>query len=244
MDLMVATLLACGVIAAIIIPSGRRGASGEGNLFTVMESDSVNPIFSSASAIRVLNGAAKQVARFAGYDEFNARIDMGSGATLARVTRFSGDLFSMLDVQFEARASNHWQEPSIYISEGFWQRVFAGKIEVIGTILEVNQSAYRIAGITRNGAGFLQGTDVWVPVQSRSILGGLNSMRIIAALVDPNRWSSAQQEITAAMKEYLSDQPYFETPGAKFVPVVNRLYFAESPAAIADRNKRDRWAGT
>lgn len=243
LDILIAVVLTIGVIVAILIPANRQRAEGDENLFTLMESDYSNPLFSSAKAIRILNGAAKQVARFAGYDEFRARVDVQHDTTLAQVTRFSGDLFSMLNVKFESRDSTISSDADVYISESFWERAFARKREIIGTIIRINQAAYRIAGITRNGTGFLRGTEIWMPIKSRSVLGELDSMRIVGWLLEPDRWGAAQREIAAAIKEYLSDQPYFEEAGTRFVPVVNRLQFSDSLPVMAGRLD-SQWSGS
>jgi hypothetical protein len=245
LELLATIFMALGIIGAILLPADRAKVSRPENLFTLMESDYANPLLCSASAIRVLNGAVKQVARFAGYDEFSARVDLDNNIKLAKVTRYSGDLFSLIDVQFEYRDASSWNEPHLYISESFWERAFGRSSNILGTMLEVNQSSYRIAGITRTGTSFLHGTDIWLPVRSRSSLGGINSMMVIGSILDPARWSSAQRQIAAAIREYLSDQPFFETTGATFVPVVNRLQFFDASTTVAGRIEGGAvWSGS
>jgi hypothetical protein len=72
-----------------------------------------------------------------------------------------------------------------------------------------------------------------MPVQGRSSISELNSMRMIGSLINPNDWERAQKLIVFAIKNHLSDQPYFEAPGAKFVPIMNRLQFTDRRPIIA-----------
>ena len=197
----------------------------ESSLFTLVESDFTNPIFSSASDIRALNYAASQVAHFAGYDHYSSRLDHEGSASVVRVTRFSGDLLSILKVNFTFRQAGANNQPRIFISEGFWEKAFARRENIIGTQLKLNQTTYRIAGVTRPFNGLLDSTDIWLPVASRSALGRISSMKIIGALLDGKSWKTAEKQI---------GQFYNGTEDARVIPIEIRITFREaSPGVFA-----------
>lgn len=234
-------LLLCGILTALVAPERSRALprNEENALFTLMEADYINPLFTSASGIRILNGATKHVALFAGYDEFSTRVDIDGNAIVANVTRFSGDLLAMLNVAFVSRLRTVFDEPHIFITESFRQKFLADKGNVLGTILRINCSDYRIAGITREGADLFNGTDIWIPVRSRGPLGTMNSMKIMGTLALNNDWRSAEQRIHAALESCGFDQTYSEATRARLLPVAKRIQFEAASSVVLNGTGED-----
>lgn len=235
-QLVLAVTLAIAIIFATALPGpGSTNARSLQTIFTLMEGDYHNPVLSSAGAIRVLNVAAKHIGRFAGYDELRARVDFNETSTVANVTRFSGDLLAMLNVRLELKERLTNIESIIYISESFWERAFSRSPDIIGAPLRVNQTVYRIAGVALSPANFLQNTELWIPVSGRGKLRDLNAFRVIATLLVPENWRSAQREIglTFQQRGLRPDDAEFST--AKLIPLVNRISFGEAAPVVASR---------
>jgi hypothetical protein len=235
-EIFMSVLLIVGIALAIIVPTPSRTVSEDhshGRLFTLVEGDYQDPLFSDVSLIHVLSGAGKEVARFAGYDEFKTRLDLESGATVARVTRCTGGLFSMLNIRFALRDKDFHELPIIFISESFWARAFGRRPDILETTVKMHQMTYRVAGVTTGVRGFLQSTDIWVPVRKGDSIAAINSMKVLGYLLETGDWRTAQQELTAAFRKYLGDAAYAETRGARLLPISDGILFRDQSPAIA-----------
>jgi len=218
----------------LLLPTARRSQrENPPTMFMLVENDYISPLVSSAAAIRKLNGLAKEVARFAGYDDLQVRSQFQGMDSIVKVTRFSGDLLAMLDVGFLFR-SNYNGEAIVYISERFWNTAFARSSNVLNMTIKLHERIYQIAGVTRDVEGLLHGTEVWMPIRSRSTFGELNSMRIVGSLCRDCDWKSAQAELSEVFDRFMTDQVYIEAKGAKMLPITNAIEFvAEGSMTVA-----------
>ena len=77
------------------------------------------------------------------------------------VSPIAGRLFEQIDDRVEA-------EPTVVISQGFWQRRFEGKPEAIGQSIILDGNAYAIIGILPSSFNFPpiigDSIDVWIPI--------------------------------------------------------------------------------
>jgi hypothetical protein len=218
-------------IAFLLLSPSPRQAHRFGsaqNLFMLTEGDYLNPLLSSAKAVSVLNCAAQQVGRFAGYDDFSTRVEIRNAAHVAKITRYNGNLLSLLNIRFALIEPSPASAPLIYISESFWNAAFQRSDDILGTPLKLHEITYRIGGVTRDSSGFLGSTDLWIPVSARGPLGSLSSMTILGALHAGTDWRAAQTELVKCFAQFLHDQPYSQTPGAKLLPLEKCIYFRES----------------
>jgi hypothetical protein len=233
-EVLLSLLLSIGIVVALLLPSGsnQESPSAPASIFTLVESDYASPLFSSASGIRTLNAAAKEIAQFAGYDDFHTRVELNGSMSVVNVTRFCGDLLSILNIGFALRDTQHKNAACIYISEALWNFVFNRKLDIIGTPIRLHQTVYRIAGVTRSFTGLLAGTEIWIPINSRSQLGGINSMRILGSLVAGADWKIAQRQLTNVFKFSLTDPTYVADSGARLLPVNRSITFQQQIPSI------------
>ena len=230
-------LLAIAIVAVILLPPARKAESDRpARVFMLVENDFISPLFSSAMSIRKLNGLAKQVAEFAGYDDLRVRTELCGTDAFVNVTRFSGDLLAMLNVGFLLR-TNYAGEAIVYINEALWDGAFARSSNVLNMTIKLHEAVYRIAGVTREAQGLLAGTEVWMPIRSKSAFGELNSMRIVGALCRDCDWKIAQAALSEVFEQFMTEQVYTGTTGAKMLPITNVTHFGESLVAFTVKEK-------
>jgi hypothetical protein len=233
LEIVLSMLLAAGIIVALLLPARRsQKADSSQRLFTVVENDYSNPLFSSAVGIQIMNGAAKQFARFAGYDELQTRMKVGEGFEVVNVTRYSGDLLSLLNVGFLQREHHYQQEPCVFISVNLWERLYQRSPEIMGTMLTLNHTTYRIAGVTHRNAGMLGTTDIWMPVRSRGLFGEMTCMRVLGSVLNTSTWKAFEKEFAKTFREQLSEKICSETKGARLLPITEAIQFREGLPVI------------
>jgi hypothetical protein len=234
-ELFLSGLLSLGIIALLLVPSpgqALRFGSSAPRLFTLTEGDYLNPLLSCARAVTILNCAAESIASFAGYDDFSSRLAINNTIQMVKVTRYRGNLLSLLNTRFELIEPANSSAPCIYISEAFWERAFARRADVIGMQLRFMDATYRISGVTRSSNGLLADTEIWLPVSRRGPYGSMHCMRILGMLHGGADWATAQDQLAKCFDEFLKDQPYNAVPGAKLVPLETSIYFGEAPPAM------------
>ena len=235
--ILLAAILAAGIVTLVQLPSpGQASAFGSSarNLFLLTEGDYLNPLITSARAVTVLNCAAQHVGRFAGYDDFSTRVNVSNKSYVAKVTRYNGNLLSLLNVRFALIEPVPAAEPLIYISESFWNTAFGRRDDILGTPLKLNESTYRIAGVTRDSSRFLGATEIWLPISGRGPLGSMSSLTILGALHAGTNWRVAQSQLVKCFAQFLQDQPYSQQPGTKLLPLETSIYFSDgSPMFVS-----------
>ena len=237
-------ILALGIVMLLLSPSPRQAhafGSGARNLFILTEGDYLNPLLSSAKAVTVLNCAATQVGRFAGYDDFSTRLQIEDKPHVAQVTRYNGNLLSLLKIRFALVEPSATTDLPCYISESFWNAAFSRRSDILGTSLRVHELTYRIAGVTRDSSGFLGATEIWLPVSGRSAFGTAPCMTILGALHAGTDWRLAQTELVKCFAQFLQDQAYSQQPGAKLLPLETSIYFREERPMFVGIPVADAW---
>src|SRR5688572_2879954 len=217
-EAILSVLLVIAIVSVLLVPAVRKVETDRpARIFMLVENDFVSPLFSSAVSIRKLNGLAKQVAQFAGYDDLRVRTKLRGTDAFVNVTRFSGNLLAMLNIGFLLRTNNAG-EAIVYINEALWDRAFGRSSNVLNMTIKLHETVYRIAGVTQDARGLLAGTEVWMPIRSRSAFGGLNSMRIVGTLCRDCDWKVAQAELSQVFERFMTEQVYTATKGAKMLP--------------------------
>jgi hypothetical protein len=244
-EVILSLLLTVGIVTALLVPSKEQlkaGVAMDRSIFTLVEGDYMSPLLSCATTIHILNSVANDVAQFAGFDDFCARVKVNDAMQLANVTRFSGYLLSILGLEFALRDTTNRSGLPIYISETFWKTNFGARKDILGTEIFMHEMRYRVAGVIRDFKGLLSKTDLWIPVSSRSPLATLNSMKIVGALNDGSDWNAAQEKIADAFDQPTIDQVYAEAKGAKLLPIARGINFAEESAIAAHPASRSKTA--
>ena len=244
-EVVLSLFLAAAIISALLLPGAGSNLNSSPALaptFTLVEEDLASPFFSSATEIDTLNGAARQIARFAGYDDFFTRFEWEESVSVVNVTRFCGDLLSILQIDLAVRETDHNNEPFIYISERLWNFAFARRLDILGRTVKVYQTSYRIAGVTRSYSGLLEQTDVWMPINSRSQMATVTSMRILGCLRAGADWKTAQEKLTALSGLSFEKLAVF-TGGARLLPVNHRIHFEQEIVSLATLRQADHWQG-
>jgi hypothetical protein len=242
-EVILSLLLTLGIVTALLVPSKaqlKTGVATERSMFTLVEGDYMSPLLSCATTIHILNSVANDVAQFAGFDDFSARVKVNEAMQVVKVTRFSGGLLSILNLEFALRDTTNRSGGAAFISESFWKTNFGARKDILGTEIVVHEMRCRIAGVIRDFDGLLSKTDLWIPVSSRSPLATLNSMRIVGALNESFDWTAAQERIADAFDQPLIDQVYAEAKGAKLLPITRGINFAEESAMAAHPVSRSK----
>ena len=242
-EVILSLLLTVGIVTALLVPSKaplKAGVAMERSMFTLVEGDYMSPLLSCATTIHILNSVANDVAQFAGFDDFSARVKVNDALQLANVTRFSGYLLSILGLEFAVRDTTNRSGLPIYISETFWKTNFAARKDILGMEILMHEIRYRVAGVIRDFDGLLSKTDLWIPVSSRSPFATLNSMKIVGALNEGSDWDAAQEKIADAFDQPIIEQAYAEAKGAKLLPMARGINFAEEPVLATHRASRGK----
>jgi hypothetical protein len=207
----------------------------------------LSPLISSAKTVTILNCAAQKVGQFAGYDDFRTRIDISNEPHIANITRYNGNLLSLLGIHFERIEPATATEPSIYISESFWNEAFGRSENILGTLLKLHATNYRVCGVTRGTSALVPQTDIWLPVSGRGACGAMACMRIVGALEPRTDWRTAQRELLSCFEKFLQDQPYNGISGTRMLPMEPGIYFRDylpMVAASSHRWRQRAWSRT
>jgi len=231
----VSLVLAAGILLALALPgpeSWRHLERPRSALFQIVERNYLSPLLSSARGIHGLNTSAKGEGFFAGYDEFSGSLEHEGRREIVNVTRFAGNLFSLLEVSFVSREASRTSAPAAFISENFWERAFNSDPEVIGKTFRLQGHAVRIAGITRSFSGLLAGTEIWLPVRSREQLGSMSCLRILGTLAAARDPKSARRTVFKAIRAALLSEVGSESSSARLLPVEQPVSFDSEPPAV------------
>ena len=137
-EAILSVLLAVAIVAVALFPTSPKAAGAKARMmFTLVENDYISPLISSALEIRKLNRLAGELANFAGYDQLWARADLQEKPSIVNVTRFTGDLLAMLNVEFLLR-TNYAGEAIVYINETLWDRAFARSSNVLNMTIKLH----------------------------------------------------------------------------------------------------------
>ena len=215
--------LSCAMLLAALIPAPHNRAI-QGNIFTVVGSDYVSPLISSPRGIQTLNARLSSFARFVGYDQIHTFVDTGSTRQLASVTRYSGDIFSVLNAEFVLRDKPGTIDHPVYVSEDFWKRVLGGTPDVLGLSFEASGELYQIAGVVRNnGVAMLDDTEVWVPFSSRGAYGESTLLRVFGELCQGADWKNGEKNLGSLIQTQIVKDQIVETGTVHLLPLDRRM---------------------
>ncbi len=112
------------------------------------------------------------VAAYAGEEPLT--LGRGEAAVRVDVTLASASLFPLLGVQpslgrfFTEEEDTPGADPTVVLAREFWQRHFAGDLDILGRVLDIGEGSYTVVGIAP--AGFtgaeLGPVDVWLPLET------------------------------------------------------------------------------
>jgi hypothetical protein len=215
--------LSCALLIAMMIPAPHHRVT-EGNIFVVVGSDYVSPLISSPRGIQALNSRLSSFARFVGYDQINTFVDSGSTRQLASVTRYSGEIFSVLNAEFVLRDKPGAIDRPVYVSEEFWKRVLGGTPDVLGLSFEASGELYQIAGVVRrNSLAMLDDTEVWVPFSSRGPYGESTLFRVFGELCPGADWKSGEKNLGSLIQTQFVKDQIVETGTVHFLPLDRKM---------------------
>jgi putative ABC transport system permease protein len=113
---------------------------------------------------------SKLFEQMAAYRYVNFTFTDGNQPESLRGSAVSSSLFAVLGVQpalgrdflpeEDAPGKNH----VVILSEGFWQRRFAGNRDVINQTIQLNGESYTVAGVMPKGFEFTEGVELWSPL--------------------------------------------------------------------------------
>jgi hypothetical protein len=101
------------------------------------------------------------------------RVGSEEGASMLRASYVAGNYFQLLGVnagvgRFFGANDDQMSAPSFVavLSEGAWRRMFAGRADIIGQRLKVDEREYTVVGIAQSPFGGidLSTADVWLPM--------------------------------------------------------------------------------
>jgi hypothetical protein len=214
--------LAGALLLAAIIPAPHHDA-GQGQIFSVVGSDFSSPLISSPRGIQALNALMGSGAWFAGYDQIHSLVSAGSTREMAVVTRYSGDIFSLLGAEFVVRAKAGMVERPIVISEEFWNRMLGGTPDVLGRTVEACGERFRIAGVMRSSM-LLGETEVWIPLSTRGEFGTVTALRVVGQLQPGMNWKEGEKQLERLIEsDPVKEQVFEEFGSVRLLPVDRRM---------------------
>lgn len=215
--------LICALLLAALIPAPQNRGM-QGNIFTVVVGDYVSPLISSPRGIQALNARLSSFARFVGYDQIHTIVDAGSTRQLASVTRYSGEIFSVLNVEFVLREKPGAIDRPVFISDDFWKRVLGGTPDVLGLSFEASGELYQIAGVIHcDDAAMLTRTEVWIPFSSRGPYGESTLFRVFGELRDGAEWKRSENNLSALVQTELLRAQVAEADAVHLLPIDRKM---------------------
>jgi hypothetical protein len=225
--------LGCALLLAVMIPAPHHRLT-EGPVFTVVGNDYVSPLITSPRGIQTLNARLGSFARFVGYDQISTLVDTGSTRQLATVTRYSGEILSVLNAEFVLRDKPGAIDHALYISEEFWKRVLGGIPDVLGLSLQAGGELYQIAGVVRKSPiTMLDDTEVWIPFSSRGPYGEATLLRVFGELCPGVDWKSGEKNLDSLVQSQFVQDQIVETGTVHLLPL-DRKMIVEARAGGTD----------
>ena len=87
--------------------------------------------------------------------------------------------------------------PVAIVSYGYWQSRLAGRRDLAGQSVRVNDRTYEVIGVMPRGYDFPAGTDLWAPIQRGTQNRGSRSFQVVGRLQDDISVAAAQQDLSA-----------------------------------------------
>ncbi|MGA7220659.1 MAG: ABC transporter permease [Candidatus Sulfotelmatobacter sp.] len=109
-------------------------------------------------------------AEMAAYRTTNVNVTGDDGAERLQACRASADFFSVLGMNplmgstFAQDAEVEGRDRVAVISQGFWQRHFAGSGNPVGKALSLDGKSYTVVGVMPKDFDYPLATDVWIPL--------------------------------------------------------------------------------
>ncbi len=215
--------VAVALLLAVVILPAPRPAAREKMTFSVMSGDYISPLISSPRGIQILNARLRGSACFAGYDQIEAFANVGSGPDLTGVTRYSGDIFSLVAAQFTLRSAPGAMDRPVYISEAYWKRAFSQSPDALGREIQVSNESFQIAGVVRWDPAMFTDTEIWVPLSSRGPYAEMTSLRVLGELRGRASWQSGEKALAALLQSEAVKPYLLEVDAVRFLPLERRM---------------------
>lgn len=121
----------------------------------------------------------------------------------------SGDFFDLLGTKpvvgrtFVPDESKPGGTPAAVVSYGFWQRLLAGKSDLVGTTLRLMDQNVTVVGVMPAGFAFPQDAEVWVPRElfPQETARSAHNWNVVARLRPTVRTEQANAEVSAIGKQ-------------------------------------------
>jgi len=174
----------------------------------------VSPVDShSPKSAFVWRAQARSFEQVAAYGAFDGGVNLtGTGeAQRIEATEVSANFFATLDVHavfgrvFTAEQEQPENLDVALISPELWQRLFAGKSDVIGQMMHLNGQRFTIIGVVPAELQFPRKSDVWVPMRptmtGRIFTSPIVGHRVFARLKDGVTAAQARAEMQMLSKQ-------------------------------------------
>ncbi len=168
---------------------------------TVFESGSILAPFSypDFEDLRDQNRTLAGLALYASRTASAATADQGFRVGWTQV---SPDFLSVVDVppalgRAFAAEEEQTGAPVALVSHGYWQTRLAGRSDLAGQSVRVNDRTYEIIGVMPRGYDFPAGTDLWAPIQRGTQNRSSRSFQVVGRVRDDVSVAAAQQDLSA-----------------------------------------------
>ncbi len=168
---------------------------------TVFESGSILAPFSypDFEDLRDQNRTLAGLALYASRTASAATADQGFRVAWTQV---SPDFLSVVDVppalgRAFAAEEEQTGAPVALVSHGYWQTRLAGRSDLAGQSVRVNDRTYEIIGVMPRGYDFPAGTDLWAPIQRGTQNRSSRSFQVVGRVRDDVSVAAAQQDLSA-----------------------------------------------
>jgi len=155
-----------------------------------------------------LRARSHTLAGLAEYSGGRATVTGGAEPVRAVTFRVSGDFFRVIGTQpllgrtFAIEESTSGV-PVAVISYDFWRRVLGGKSDLTGTTLKISDKSFTVVGVMRQGLGFPQNGEVWIPreISVPETSRSAHNWHVVARVLPAIKIEEARAEISTIGKQ-------------------------------------------
>jgi len=96
----------------------------------------------------------------------------------------------------------------VVLSQGYWQRAYGGRVDVVGRQITLSGIPYTIVGVGARGLTLPDEVDIWAPLQTDTTLGRRNDfLQVIGRLAPGVAPETARQELATIARRLEAEYP-------------------------------------
>jgi len=120
------------------------------------------------------------------------------------------------------------------LSQGYWQRAYGGRAEVVGRQITLNGTPYTIVGVGARGLALPEEVDVWTPLQIDATLGRRNDfLQVIGRLAPGVTPQAAGAELATIARRLEAEYPNSNAGwGVELIGLQERMVGEIRPALL------------